>query len=66
MPLIYKVHHVKYPFFLSDINQIAILLADVLENQTANLFKIRQVGTELFHGRTDKVNNCFSRFYYSA
>ena len=42
--------HVKYPSFLSDVNEYRIFWPDLRKNtRISNLMKIRPVGAELFH-----------------
>jgi hypothetical protein len=61
--------HVKYPLFLSDLNETRIFFGRLRENsQISTFMKIRLVGAELFHAdrRTDKydeANSRFSQFY---
>ena len=52
----YIALHVKYPFFLSDINETWIFLTGFRKNtQISNNMKIHSVGAESFHAdrRTD-------------
>jgi hypothetical protein len=46
----YKYLHVKYPLFLSDVNETWFVLNNV-ENPEIYLIKIRPVEAELFHAK---------------
>jgi len=52
--------HVKYPLFLSYLNETGIFQKNT---QVSNSTKICPVELELFHAdRHDKANSCFSEF----
>ena len=60
--------HVKYPVFLSDLNETWIFSKVFSKNtQISNFMKIRPVGAELFHAdvqkdRYEEANSGFSQF----
>jgi len=47
--------HVKYPLFLSDLNEIYTLSTDF--RKISNFTKIRSVGADLFHAESDGRKN---------
>jgi hypothetical protein len=58
--------HVKYPSFLSDLNEISIFLDKFWKNvQISTLMIIRPVGAEMFRAdrRTERHDTAYSRFF---
>jgi len=56
--------HVKYPLFLSDLNETRIFSTDFRKVLTSNFMKIRPMGAELFRAdwRMDRHNEANSSF----
>jgi hypothetical protein len=62
----WKRLHVKYPLFLSDLNETWNFWTDFRKRPISRFFKIRLVGAELFHaeGQTDmKLIVAFRNFF---